>query len=104
MKDKIRRRDDDNDDNDDDDKVRCMYACMCTRVLHGVALSCAKLFLLQSLSVRGFSSPFFFSRGDLPLVFAKTNAGWKKKDLPIYPRPRIRALTCHLGCLGRRRS
>ena len=50
--------------------------------------------------------PFFFSResGDLPLVFFafKTNAfgWWKKKDLPIYPRPRIRALTCHLGCLG----
>ena len=96
----------------------CVHVYVYTTVLHGVALSCcARKTLFSSVSFssgggRGFffALPFFFSResGDLPLVFFafKTNAfgWWKKKDLPIYPRPRIRALTYHLGCLGRRRS
>ena len=110
------------DDDTDDDKVRCIM-CACVCVHDGPPRRRALLLrkrktLFSSVSFssgggRGFFFaflPFFFSResGDLPLVFFafKTNAfgWWKKKDLPIYPRPRIRALTCHLGCFGRRRS
>ena len=91
--------------------IKCdVQACMCTR--RSSTASRSPLRKRKTL----FSSSLFFGRRRFSSLFAfflfskavstsrflrfKTNAfGCGRKDLPIYPRLRIRALTCHLGCL-----